>query len=67
MQVSEKKTCSVVNSPVGMCDSLPGFFNGNMGVGSSFCSVFGFFRGFVRQIGSENRIGEWFHIWEVDK
>ncbi len=66
MKLREKKTCAVVNSPVGTGNSLSGVFNGKMGVGTSSCSFFGFFRCFVRQISSKNRIGEWFNIWEVE-
>ena len=58
MQVREKRTCSVVNSPAG----------------TNSQSLSGFFRGFVRCFGSKNRIGvwaeagfcEWFSIWEVE-
>ena len=50
MQVREKRTCSAVNSPVGMCDSLLGFFNGKMGVGGSFSSFLGIFQIFLRVI-----------------
>ena len=33
MQVGEKRTGFVVDSPLGTGDSLPGFFDGKMGVG----------------------------------
>ena len=59
MRVREKRTCCVFNSPVGMCDSLSGFFNGEMGGGSSFCTFFHIFPDLVTCFGSKNRIVVW--------
>ena len=47
------------NSPVGTVDSLTGFFNGKMGVRSSFCTFFDFFGYFVRHFRAKNRIVLW--------
>ena len=56
MIVRRLKTNYVFDSPVGMCDSLPGFFIGEMGVGSSFCTFFDFFINSLTRFGSKKRV-----------
>ena len=59
MEVWITEICVVANSPVGMCDSLSGFFYGKTGVGRSFCTFFHIFPNWVTCFGSKNRIVLW--------
>ena len=59
MQISGNRIHSVFNSPTGTDQSLSGFFNGKMGVGSSFCTFFHIFSDFVRHFRAKNRIAVW--------